>query len=653
MAVMLEYWPRENYLIMVMLIKYRADIDGLRAIAVLLVVIYHAFPALIPGGFVGVDIFFVISGYLITAILKKEMQEGKYSIKEFYRRRIDRLFPSLLIVMYTAFIFGWFTLFADEFMQMGKEIAGGAGFIANIVLYSETGYFNANSVTKPFLHLWSLGIEEQFYLVFPVILFFAFRKKLNVTAVVVTLLIISFVLNVISINSNIERTFYLPQYRHWELLAGSLLAIFLHGEKSKSFKSTPSTIMCLLAVSGFVFASFTYTPSTIFPGWNAVLPVIASVLIICFAQYSSVFKKILSSKPFVFIGLISYPLYLWHWPLLSIAHIINGGTPPTWFQWVLVAASLALATLTYFFVERPLKKVKSWKNKTIPMLILMVVIGLSALYAFIQNGIESRENIKINSEVSAQMNGALWQYTNNDICKSRFAFPEASKMPWWFCMLTKNSDPDILLLGNSFANHLYPAFAGNNKLQDLNVLSIGITDVVAGMWGSKDDIIKHEFDFIDGIIKNTPSIKYVVISGIDLHPSQGYINDLSKRISTIESAGKKVVIFVPHVKLSNNIKACFARPLKKPEDSCITDLTEVTKVRNDFKPLQMQIGKYHPEVRFYDPNKVMCDDTQCKLIIDGMPVYRDEYKHFTVYASKWIGKDFADWAKTNAPSLVK
>ncbi|EIF6912722.1 acyltransferase, partial [Salmonella enterica] len=143
------------------MLKYRPDIDGLRAIAVVLVITYHAFPNLAPGGFIGVDIFFVISGYLITSILNINISNNKYSIKDFYRRRIDRLFPALLLVMFSVFIFGWFTLFPDEFMQLGKQLAGSAGFVSNIVFYSETGYFNATSPTKPLLHLWSLGIEEQ------------------------------------------------------------------------------------------------------------------------------------------------------------------------------------------------------------------------------------------------------------------------------------------------------------------------------------------------------------------------------------------------------------------------------------------------------------------------------------------------------------
>ncbi|HDK9922545.1 acyltransferase family protein [Escherichia coli] len=322
-----------------MLIKYRPEIDGLRAIAVLLVVIYHAFPSLIPGGFIGVDIFFVISGFLITSILKAEISNSKYSIKEFYRRRIDRLFPALLLVMFSVYIFGWFTLFSDEFMQLGKQLAGGAGFIANIVLYSETGYFNATSATKPFLHLWSLGIEEQFYLLFPIILYFSYKRKFNLVLVVCFLAIISFVLNIFSISENVERTFYLPQYRHWELLLGAVLALLLHGEKGKQPNKWLAVTLTVLSVSVILIAAFVLTSTTPFPGWYALLPVVASVFLIFGLQCDGPIKSILSSKLFVFVGLISYPLYLWHWPLFSLAHIINGSTPPDFIMLGLMVAS--------------------------------------------------------------------------------------------------------------------------------------------------------------------------------------------------------------------------------------------------------------------------------------------------------------------------
>ncbi|MBR4876201.1 MAG: acyltransferase, partial [Rhodocyclaceae bacterium] len=168
--------------------KYRPDIDGLRAVAVLAVVAFHAFPRWMPGGFVGVDIFFVISGYLISTILLENLARGTFSFTTFYMRRIRRIFPALALVLAASFAFGWYSLFADEFRQLGKHMAGGAGFVANILLWKEAGYFDTASELKPLLHLWSLGIEEQFYLVWPLVLWLVWRRKFNVLTVIVLLL---------------------------------------------------------------------------------------------------------------------------------------------------------------------------------------------------------------------------------------------------------------------------------------------------------------------------------------------------------------------------------------------------------------------------------------------------------------------------------
>ena len=161
-------------------ISYRSDIDGLRALAILPVVLFHAFPDLIPGGFIGVDIFFVISGYLITSILLKDIQQGRYSIKTFYARRVRRIFPALSVVLFFCLLFGWLVLTASEYRPLGKHTAGGAGFIANFMFWKEAGYFDAAGDTKPLLHLWSLGIEEQFYIVWPVMLYFFAKRSWNV-----------------------------------------------------------------------------------------------------------------------------------------------------------------------------------------------------------------------------------------------------------------------------------------------------------------------------------------------------------------------------------------------------------------------------------------------------------------------------------------
>ena len=188
--------------------KYRPDIDGLRAIAVLAVVIFHAFPKTIKGGFIGVDIFFVISGYLISTIIFENLEKGTFSFFEFYARRIKRIFPALILVLIACFIFGWFSLFPDELQQLGKHIASGAGFVSNFVFWDEAGYFDKSADTKPLLHLWSLGIEEQFYIFWPLLLWLAWKQKFNLLAITIFLTLTSFILNLKGVKHDAVATLF-------------------------------------------------------------------------------------------------------------------------------------------------------------------------------------------------------------------------------------------------------------------------------------------------------------------------------------------------------------------------------------------------------------------------------------------------------------
>ncbi|MFA6121206.1 MAG: acyltransferase, partial [Sideroxydans sp.] len=201
--------------------KYRADIDGLRAIAILAVVGFHAFPTWVKGGFIGVDVFFVISGFLISTIIFGSLSRDAFSFAEFYARRIKRIFPALFLVLVASFVFGWFALLADEYKQLGKHIAGGAGFVSNFVLWGESGYFDNAAETKPLLHLWSLGIEEQFYFVWPLLLWFAWKRRFNLLTIALVVAVVSFALNVFTVRSDPVAAFYSPLTRFWELMVGS------------------------------------------------------------------------------------------------------------------------------------------------------------------------------------------------------------------------------------------------------------------------------------------------------------------------------------------------------------------------------------------------------------------------------------------------
>ena len=372
-------------------IKYRADIDGLRAVAVLGVVIYHAFPWLIPGGFIGVDIFFVISGYLISGILYKGLKANggdgnfsPFSFREFYARRIRRLFPALITMLVLTMAYGWLILLPDEFQQLGKHVAAGTLFIQNFVFWQESGYFDTAASLKPLLHLWSLAVEEQFYIFFPPLLLLIWKRKWPLVIILGVLLIASLILNLVMSVQDRVPAFFLTPYRAWEFLGGSLLAWWHydrgHEEDVPFYRAALSWGGALLLILGMAFIH----KSDPYPGWRAILPVAGTLLLMEGGRGAWVNRKILSNPAVVWIGLISYPLYLFHWPALSFVHIVKGENPKPGYILMALLMSLALTVLTYYFIE---KKIRHNKSKWV----LPVLVGafiLTGLIGFlIANGL--------------------------------------------------------------------------------------------------------------------------------------------------------------------------------------------------------------------------------------------------------------------------
>lgn len=360
---------------------YRPDIDGLRAVAVLSVVVFHAFPSLMPGGFIGVDIFFVISGFLISSILFGSLHRGTFSFLDFYGRRIRRIFPALLVVLLACCVFGWVALLPDEFRQLTKHIAGGAGFASNFVLWTESGYFDNAAATKPLLHLWSLGIEEQFYIVWPLLLWLAWKLRTGLLAITVFLFVVSFACNLFYLQIDLTSDFYLPQARFWELLAGALLAhLVLRGRVTSARMSRDGLALAgaLLVTAGLWLIS----EDDPFPGWWALVPVVGAVLLIAAGPAAWCNRVLLSHPVMVWFGLISFPLYLWHWPLLSFARVIEGDVPAFPIRIGAVVLAVLLSWLTYRLVEKPLRAGARVNVKTLVLLLLMTAIGLSGYAAY-------------------------------------------------------------------------------------------------------------------------------------------------------------------------------------------------------------------------------------------------------------------------------
>jgi peptidoglycan/LPS O-acetylase OafA/YrhL len=359
--------------------KYRPDIDGLRAIAVLSVVICHAFPDALPGGFIGVDVFFVLSGYLISSIIINDLNRDRFSIINFYDRRIRRIFPALITTLLATLLIGWALMTRTEFITLGKHIAASTLFSENFVLLRGGGYFDTASDKKPLLHLWSLAVEEQFYIFWPLVLWLARRGHVKFLAISALLGLASFAVNLIDIHHGSTAAYYSPLGRLWELMVGACLA-YIKADRSEllaRFKNLQSIVGAVLLAAAFVLTN----PQRDFPGFWALLPTLGTFLLLSGGEQSWINKHVLSAPPLVWFGLISYPLYLWHWPLLSYCHITFGEVS-TLNAVILIALAIAAATLTFFFIERPFRVRSSGYAKPLALVAGMIVLlacgGLAA-----------------------------------------------------------------------------------------------------------------------------------------------------------------------------------------------------------------------------------------------------------------------------------
>lgn len=642
--------------------RYRSDVDGIRAISILSVVIYHAYPGIIPGGFVGVDLFFVISGFLISTILFKNHHKGNFLLIDFYSRRVKRIFPALIFVLIFTILSGWFVLLPTEYKLLGKHIAGGAGFIANLVLWSESGYFDLDSASKPLLHLWSLGIEEQFYIFFPVLLIIAVRKNTQFLKLILILTIISFTINIIFHKSEPIANFYSPLSRFWELMVGSILAYLLLYKKKSIYKqrviidgiaknSNLTVVKYLHCIkihnlaSGvgliLIFIAFFFASSRSYPGTWALLPTFGAFLIILAGERAWLNKKVLSNPILVFIGLISFPLYLWHWVLLSFSHIILGNASTDSIRLVLVIFSIILAILTYYYIEKPIRYGKNSVLKTLGLLLTMCSVLTVGITIYKLDGLPNRvHNFEHFLKVQNQF---IWKKSNNadPDCLKKYGGDQ-------YCKITDiNRTPTIALIGDSHANHFFIGLSNYFRKKGDNLLHLGVGGCAPFLfvdWGIHPNhgnlrCFQRSRKLYDFVLKSE-DIKTVVLSFqhteyfrndikfIDKLEEIKEVNNLNnsylalkRTIKIFNKAGKKVVLIQDLPNLKYDLKNCLVtRPIEFFKKVC--------DLRDAFQP--NQIKSYNELIdRLEKEVKVTIFKTQHYLhdnfVVNkhGLPAYRD------------------------------
>jgi peptidoglycan/LPS O-acetylase OafA/YrhL len=437
--------------------RYRPDIDGLRAIAVMLVVNFHAFPEAMPGGFIGVDIFFVISGFLITGIIVRELDQQRFSLLAFYNRRIRRIFPALIVVLCATLVLGWLWMLPAAYAQLSADVFASAAFFANIALLLQSGYFDIESAKKPLLHLWSLGIEEQFYLFWPLILMLVARMRLSILVAASVIGVASFVLNVALIGSNPVATFYLPFTRAWELLAGAVLACSWN---QVSQNSTASNLRASLGILLIAIAAGVFDTKIAFPGWWAILPVAGAALLLS-APAAWFCRIVLASRPLVWIGLISYPLYLWHWPLFVFFAIIKFAPLTLLERELIIGLSFALAWLTYRFVETRFRFSRPSLLKIASLCASMVLIALAGGVIVQGRGFDFRLPPEIRDMADVPTQSSKWRFHECLLDLSHeMSFADS-------CV--DRGRPLILVWGDSTAGALLP---GLRKAQETRAFGI-------------------------------------------------------------------------------------------------------------------------------------------------------------------------------------
>ena len=631
--------------------QYRKEIDGLRALAVLPVILFHAGLNIFKGGFIGVDVFFVISGYLITTIIISEKNAGTFSLTNFYERRIRRILPALYFVMIISFVFAWFWMLPSDMKDFSDTLLTIPIFASNILFWrDQIGYFNAPAQFKPFIHTWSLAVEEQYYLLFP--LFIITTWQLSKRYLLVTLIfiaIVSFIFAEWGSHYKPVASFLNLPTRAWELLLGSCIAFYL--VKYKYIKIGKLTGQFLSAVGLFLilYGIFKFSKNTPFPGVYALVPTIGAALIILFASHENLVGKFLGSLPMVSIGLISYSAYLWHQPLFAFAR--NRAMTLELNNQLLVAlciSCLILAYITWRFVEKPFRN----KKFIIRSKLFFIFGTFSAFFISLGavghisgfDGRYSLEEKKLLSSIEKENVIKLMRQQGGKC----FVFNESlSDLFSTECLNSSTKLPRIIVIGDSHANHLITGFKYyfNNKGYSIDTLAMpGCAEIFSPKRASL--CIDMYNLFTKKVLPNLKTSDLVVVSyswtQFYLPPlEKDFISLIRKRLLELKNTKAKVIIIGASVSFTRAPQEIvIQKNIALNLDSFYLDTEDSVTVKRVNKILGADASKlgYY----FFDPTLAMCENEDLKKCLakkDGQYLYLDG-GHLSDSGSKFVVNEF-------------
>ena len=625
----------------------RKDIDGLRAIAILSVVLFHFWPNIFYSGFIGVDIFFVISGFLITTKINKSLRNNCFSFSKFYINRIKRLYPPMLLVIIFVLLFSYQFFFLNEFQNLLKEAFSSLLYISNVYFSNQSGYFDTSNELKPLLNLWSLSVEEQYYIIWPLILFLFFKYKKNNLFSSSVIMLISFTISLLLTKFYPTQGYFSIFSRFWELLLGGIIAFlpkkvfnFLFENKNKNEYLFFTGIFLLVI-------SFLICDKEAFPGFKALLPTLSTFLIIITGNNSKYAQLIFGVSPAQFFGKISYSLYLWHWPLNSFLWIAEG--LPNYVQKTYVLfISIVFSTLTYYLIEKrycfetnkdKVKRIFKFCMSSSCVLIILFILNNLKILKF--QSLEKRSEI-----ISSSYRTRNSIYTKPDSCK-----------------IEQNTR--AIILGDSFADHLQNGIIKNNLGTKLNVSYWfpGIPPII-GIDVYRDHYDSFEKKISQCLEKNlkSESLKYVILSSrfnFYLQKVRTYIDTdsvadvkfmngknqitreegirigLSNIIDKIIKSGKTPILLAPLPEQNYRPEQCMRKTQLYPNKKCEIPISSYNRTNQKFNKIASTLKGMYSELMILDFSDIVCGEAFCSMLKDNKFIYSDN-NHMSDFGSEVI-----------------
>lgn len=628
-------------------VDYRREIDGLRAIAVLPVIFFHAGLSAFSGGFVGVDIFFVISGYLISSIIIQEISDGSFSIARFYERRARRILPALTLIICVCLPFAWFVLSPVQLIDFGQSLIAVSLFSSNILFWKESDYFSPSAEEKPLLHTWSLGVEEQFYFVAPILFIALFKSKSERAPWFIAgfALLSLFASQYMTLRHN-SAAFYLAPFRAWELFAGTLAALHVRRFGVQARHGMSSLGLLLIAVSIFCFDD-----STPFPGFSALLPVIGTVIVLLHGGSGSLGSKILSFKPLVMVGLLSYSAYLWHQPIFAFTRIALLEKPSGVTLLALSFVSLFLAYLSWRLIELPFRRMAG-RAKWVAIfsgIALLVPIALGLLAHLSEGAVLSRAS-SAQREILAQIQPSPFRERCHSSDDEVINYAES-------CTYFGSGAPKVAVFGDSHAVELAYALALEMEKKGGSVRHLTYSDCGPAQGSGKQDddkCLTWKWKILEDL-KADKTIKTVVVSyrlyGYLMGPHEGQYPSIEPTVDArdrakswkeliviltgLELAGKKTILVLQSPELPKRIDSLIFR--QKDPNVVIRGVSRAWW-DNRRKFVKNRLTQIPTAVTIYDPTEIFCDSQNCYAEKNGKPLYFDD-DHISLAGAALVAKN--------------